>query len=65
MVKQHTGWNFAPTSLGADITRRLVDLALAGKIRPVIGAVVDFADVPAAFEAMAASRTTGRTVVQL
>ena len=65
MMKAHTGWNFASSSKGADITRQLVDLYRAQKIRTVIGSVVDFADVPAAFEAMAASKTTGRIVVQL
>ena len=65
MLKQRMGWNFPPSSLGAEITRNLVNLLAAGKIRTVIGKVVDFADVPAAFEAMAASKTVGRTVVRL
>jgi len=65
MMKQHTGWNFAPSSLGAEITRKLVDLITSGKVHTVIGSVVDFADVPAAFEAMAAGKTVGRTVVRL
>ncbi|MDB5393220.1 MAG: alcohol dehydrogenase [Rhodospirillales bacterium] len=65
MMKAHTGWNFASSGKGADITRQLVDLYLKKKIRTVIGSVVDFADVPAAFEAMAASKTTGRIVVRL
>lgn len=65
MMKAHTGWNFAPTSLGAQITRNLVELYRAGKIRTVIGRVVDFSAVPQAFEDMAGSRTTGRIIVRL
>jgi NADPH2:quinone reductase len=65
MMKAHMGWNFAPSSLGATITRSLVDLYLAKKIHTVIGKVVDFSQVPQAFEDMAAAKTTGRIVVQL
>jgi NADPH2:quinone reductase len=65
MLKRHMGWNFASTSLGAEITRNLVDLLVAGKIRPVIGRVCDFSEVPDAFEAMAAGKTVGRTVVRM
>jgi NADPH2:quinone reductase len=63
MLKRHMGWNFPPTRLGAEITRNLVDLLVAGKIRAVIGRTCSFAEVPDAFEAMAAGQTTGRTVV--
>src|ERR1700761_2824410 len=65
MVKANMGWNFAPSSLGAEITRNLVELYRAKKIRTVIGQVVDFAQVPRAFEEMAASKTTGRIIVRL
>jgi D-arabinose 1-dehydrogenase-like Zn-dependent alcohol dehydrogenase len=65
MMKAHMGWNFASTSLGATITRSLIELYLAKKIHTVIGKVVDFSQVPQAFEEMAAARTTGRIVVRL
>jgi NADPH2:quinone reductase len=65
MMKQHTGWNFAGRSVGANITKKLVDLYLAKKIRTVIGEVVPFSEVPQAFEDVAASKTTGRIIVQL
>lgn len=64
-LKQGMGWNFATNELGAKINRQIVDLVLAKKIRPVIGRVVPFSDVPAAFEAMAARQTVGRTVVTM
>ena len=65
MMKAHTGWNFAASAVGAEITAKLVDLYLAKKIRTVIGEVVPFSKVPQAFEDMAASKTTGRIIVQV
>lgn len=65
MLKHGMGWNFPSSRLGAEITRKIVELILAKKVRTVIGSVVDFSQVPAAFEAMAASKTIGRTVVKL
>lgn len=65
MMKQHTGWNFCPQSLGAEITKGIVDLYAAGKIKAIVGREVDFSQVPEAFEAMAASKTVGRTVVRV
>lgn len=65
MLKKGMGWNFVPDQLGARITREIVALVLARKVRPVIGSVVAFADIPAAVEAMASRRTVGRTIVRL
>lgn len=65
MMKKGVGWNFPSSRLGAEITAKIVELILAKKVRPVIGSVVDFSQVPAAFEAMAAKKTVGRTVVLL
>src|SRR5262249_27261174 len=64
-LKVGMGWNFAPAALGERIMREIVDLALAGTIKPVIGQVVDFDDVPAAIDAMANRETVGRTIVLL
>jgi NADPH:quinone reductase len=65
MLKQGMGWNLLPHSLGAEINRKVVELILAKKVRPVVGRVMDFSEVPAACEAMAASKTVGRTVIVL
>jgi len=65
VVKGAMGWNVAPTALGERITAEVVDLVRAGTIRPVVGQVVDFEDLPAAIDAMADRRTVGRTVVLL
>jgi len=65
MMKAHTGWNFASHSKGTEITKGIVDLYAAKKIKAIIGSTVDFSQVPQAFEDMAASKTTGRTVVRV
>jgi NADPH2:quinone reductase len=57
------GWNFAPEALGERIMADIIELVLAEKIKPVIGQVVGFDDIPAAITAMADRRTVGRTVV--
>jgi len=65
MVKTAMGWNFATTELGEKIMREIVDLVVAGKIKPIVGRTIDFADIPTEIEAMANRETIGRTVVML
>jgi NADPH2:quinone reductase len=62
IVKDAMGWNFTPADLGARINAAIVDLVLAGEIRPVVGKVIGFDDLPAAIEAMANRETVGRVV---
>jgi len=62
-LKAAMGWNFAPAALGQRIMREVVELVGAGAVRPVIGAVVDFAQAPAAMVALANRETVGRVVV--
>jgi NADPH2:quinone reductase len=62
-VKTAMGWNFAPEALGQRIMADIVELVLAQKIKPVVGQVVSFDDVPAAIEAMASRQTVGRTII--
>lgn len=64
-TKRTTGFNVVPRSVGDDIQRTLVSLLDAGKIRPIIGRTVDFADLPAALDDMEDRKTIGRTVVLL
>jgi NADPH:quinone reductase len=64
-LKTGMGWNFVPAELGEQIMRDVVDLVVAGKVRPVVGNVVEFGEIPAAIEAMANRETVGRTVVVL
>jgi len=62
-LKTGMGWNFAPAHLGERIMSEIVGLVLAEKIKPVVGRVVEFGDLPEAIEAMGARQTVGRTVV--
>ena len=43
----------------------LLDLLRAGRYRPLVTEVVDFADVPAAVTRLAARETMGRVVVRV
>ena len=65
MVKQAMGFNFLSRQLGQQITDSVVELVRSQRVRPVIGQVVEFDDVPAAIEAMANRQTTGRTIVSV
>ena len=60
LVKDAMGWNFASGELGERIAGEIVDLVLAGAVKPVIGKVVGFDELPAAMEAMANRETIGR-----
>lgn len=63
MIKTSMGWNFLPSSLGASIMQEVVSLVEQGRIRAVVGEVVDFNGLPAALERMARRESMGRTVV--
>jgi NADPH2:quinone reductase len=65
MVKTAMGWNFATAELGEKIMREIVDLVVSGKVKPIVGRTIDFADIPAEIEAMANRETIGRTIVML
>jgi len=62
LVKDAMGWNFASAELGARIMTEIVDLVLAGAVKPVVGKVVGFGKLPAAMEAMANRETVGRVI---
>src|SRR5262249_47967031 len=65
MLKRGMGWNFASNRLGERITRKIVELVLDKKVKPVVGKVVEFEEIPAAIEAMANRETVGRTIAKL
>ncbi len=62
-LKTGMGWNFAPAELGERIMEDIVSLVLAGKIKPVVGKVVGFEELPQAIDAMANRQSVGRTIV--
>ncbi len=61
-LKTGMGWNFIPNALGSQVMEEIVSLVHAKRVRPVIGRVVDFQEIPAAMDAMARRDTVGRTV---
>jgi NADPH2:quinone reductase len=65
MIKTAMGWNFAPAALGAEIMRSIVDLVVAGTVKPVVGETIGFEEIPSAIEAMENRQTVGRTIVVL
>jgi NADPH2:quinone reductase len=65
MLKRALGWNIPSRALGVRIHAEIVDLVRRNAVRPLVGSVVDFDDLPAAIEAMASRNTTGRTVILL
>ena len=64
-VKETMGWNFASHERGAAINDEIVNLVLAGNVTPLIGAVVEFDELPDAMEAMSNRASTGRTIVRI
>ena len=65
MMKNAMGWNFCSDALGTKITEEIVDLVRAKKVKPVIGEVVGFEDVPDAITRMRDRKTTGRIIVTI
>jgi NADPH:quinone reductase len=64
-ARRASGFNITPRSVGDRIQARLVGLLGAGRIHPVIGKTVAFADLPLALEEMEERRTIGRIVVDV
>ncbi len=58
-LKTGMGWNFVPAELGQRIMREIVGLVDAGKVRPVVGAVVPFAEIPARSRRWPIARPSG------
>lgn len=65
MLKTAMGWNVAPTALGERIMADIVDRVRRGSVRPVVGQVAGFDDLPELIHAMAERRTVGRAIVTL
>ena len=54
-----------PPHIGDEVQAHLVELLAAGRIRPVVGGVVPFEQLPEALEEMEARTTMGRIVVRI
>jgi NADPH2:quinone reductase len=64
-LKTGMGWNFLPYELGERIMREIITLVRAKKIKPVVGEVIGFDEIPSAIDAMARRETSGRTIAIL
>jgi NADPH2:quinone reductase len=64
-VKQMMGFNFLPQELGRQINDNIIELVRQKKVRPVIGRVATFDELPDAIDSMAKRGTTGRVIIQL
>jgi NADPH2:quinone reductase len=62
-LKSAMGWNFATAERGAAVMADVLDRVRAGRVRPVVGRVATFAEVPDALTRFANRETVGRTVV--
>jgi NADPH:quinone reductase len=62
-VKQAMGFNFATRDLGQRIMDSIIELVRSDAVRPVIGQVRPFDDIPAAIDAMANRQTIGRVII--
>ena len=56
--------NFASSAQGIEAWSRILQLAHAGTVRPVVGQVIEFAEVPGWLERPQRRQTTGRIVVR-
>jgi len=65
LMKKGMGWNFVSDALGRKMNEGVIELLEAKKIKPVIGQLVEFEDIPKAITAMANRETVGRTIVKL
>jgi len=45
--------------------REIVSMVLAGRVKPVVGRVVGFGDIPSALDSMANRESVGRTIATL
>lgn len=64
-MKRGIGFNFVPEESGRQMMREINELVLAKRVKPVIGRVVDFEEVPGAIEDLCGRKTVGRTIVKL
>jgi NADPH2:quinone reductase len=58
-----SGVHLVPREVGEAVHASLLELLDAGRIRPIVGQVVAFEDLPAALDAMEDRATTGRVVL--
>lgn len=64
-LKDGMGWNFVPEALGEQINKDIIALVQQGKIKPAIGQVVTFDDIPQTLQDLGDRKTVGKIVATL
>jgi NADPH:quinone reductase-like Zn-dependent oxidoreductase len=62
---RRAGFNPLPRAVGQEIHDDLLNLLQRGQIRPVVGKVISFGEIPAALEDLESRRTVGKTVARI
>ena len=62
---RRAGFNPLPRAVGQEIHDDLLNLLERGQIRPVVGKVISFGEIPAALEDLESRRTVGKTVARI
>jgi NADPH2:quinone reductase len=65
LAARRAGVNVTPRAIGDEVHAHLLTLLRAGAIRPLVGRVVAFDELPAALDDMEQRATIGRTVVRV
>ena len=65
MIKRGPGWNFVPSQQGEEIMKQVNQLALEKKIKPIVGRVAGFDELPEALDELSKRKTMGRTIIKL
>ena len=61
-LKDGMGWNFVPAALGEQITAEITEAVEKGAIKPAIGKVIGFNDIPNALQDLGNRKTIGKIV---
>jgi NADPH2:quinone reductase len=64
-LKTAMGWNFVPRATGERAMHEILEMVASGAVKPVVGRVIGFEEIPEAIEALADRGTVGRTIVML
>lgn len=62
-IKEAMGWNFPHRDLGEKITAQIAEWVSQGQLKAVVGATVNFDQLPQSLQDMADRKTIGRTIV--
>lgn len=59
------GWNFVPAALGEKINKIIISLVQKGALKPAVGRIVNFDDIPQTLQDLADRKTVGKVIALL